>query len=100
MKQAKLDAKKVLSEVQPERAFWVNNGPVLKSLGEFAQGVSKLKPAQFAHHVNREKNDFANWVAEVIGDNVLARKLKTLKSPEAMSRAASERVASLKKLVK
>ncbi len=96
----KMDVKKILGEVQAEKAFWVNNGPILKSLNDFSQAAKKLTPAQFAHHVNKQKNDFAKWINEVIGDNSLAVKLKSFKSGEAMSKAAAERIASLKKLVK
>ncbi len=100
MKKARVDAKKILSAVQPDKAFWVNNGPILKSLWEFAASVGKLKPEQFLHHVNRQKNDFAKWIREVIGDNTLAQRIRILKTKEAMAKAVQQRIDSLKKLVK
>ena len=100
MKKMGIDAKRILSEVQPEKAFWINNGPVLKSLGEFAQAAKKLSPSQFAHHASQQRNDFAKWVDEVIGDSTLAKRLRALKSPEAVSKAVGMRVEALKKLAK
>ncbi len=96
----KPDAKKILSAVQPDNAFWVNNGPILKSLDEFAAAVRKLKPEQFMHHVNGQKNDFAKWISEVIGDGILAQRIRVLKTGEAMAKAARQRIDALKKLVK
>lgn len=96
----KPDAKKILSAVQPDRAFWVNNGPIIKSLEEFAASVGKLKPEQFMHHVNRQKNDFARWISEVVGDSILAQRIRVLKTGEAMAKAARQRMDALKKLIK
>lgn len=100
MKKARVDAKKILSAVQPDKAFWVNNGPILKSLDEFAAAVRKLKPEQFMHHVNRQKNDFAKWISEVVGDGILAQRIRVLKTGDEMAKAVRQRIDSLKKLVK
>ena len=96
----KPDAKKILSAVQPEKAFWVNNGPVLKSLEEFAAALKKLKPEQFLHHVNKQKNDFAKWISEVVGDAILAQRIRVLKTREAMAKAVQQRINALKQIVK
>lgn len=96
----KLDAKKILSAVQPDKAFWVNNGPVLKSLDEFAASLKNLKPEQFLLHVNRQKNDFAKWISEVVGDAILAQRIRVLKTKEAMAKAVRQRIDALKQLIK
>ncbi len=96
----KPDAKKILSTVQPDKAFWVNNGPILKSLEEFAAALKKLKPEQFLHHVNKQKNDFAKWISEVVGDTILAQRIRVLKTKEAMAKAVQQRISALKQLTK
>ena len=96
----KPDAKKILSAVQPDKAFWVNNGPVLKSLDEFATSLKNLKPEQFLHHVNRQKNDFAKWISEVVGDGILAQRIRVLKTGEEMAKEVQQRIDALKQIVK
>ncbi len=96
----KPDAKKILSAVQPDKAFWVNNGPILKSLDEFFAALKNLKPEQFLHHVNRQKNDFAKWISEVVGDAILAQRIRALKTKDAMAKAVQQRINALKQLVK
>lgn len=88
---------KSLSTVGEEKGFWVNNGPVLLSLSELASGVRKLSAEQFSHHVNAEKNDFANWASGVFEDDSLAAKLAGLKSKAAIGKALSQHISELKK---
>jgi|SRR3989338_147827 len=93
-------AKKILSDAQPEKAFWINNGPVLKNLNELAASIKKMKAKQFMHHVNRDKNDFAKWVEEVVDDKILSQRIKLLKTKKAMAKAVSQRVSALKQFIK
>lgn len=94
------DAKRMLSNTSPERAFWVNNGPILRSIIELAGAAKKLTPQQFAHHVNNAKNDFAKWVEDVIRDSELAKKLRQVKTREGLADAVTNRLGQLKKLLK
>lgn len=64
----------------PEMPFesitlWLSNGMVVKSLDDLAEAVSAMSEATFHYHVNVERNDFANWIQDVIGDKDLAMKL-------------------------
>ena len=36
----------------------------------------------FAHHVNDDKNDFANWIRDVFDEPELAKKVSTKKNPK------------------
>jgi hypothetical protein len=92
-------AKRFLANTWPNKSFWVNNGPVMKNLSEFAAAAKKFTPTQFSHHVNKDKNDFAKWVSEVIGDLALAKKLNPLKTKEALAAAVAARVKELQKIV-
>lgn len=94
------EAKRMLSGVKPEKAFWINNGPIAKSLGEFAAALKKLSPVQLAHHVSKEKNDFAKWIDEVVGDKILAQRVRVLKTKEEITNAISQRIDALRKIAK
>jgi len=99
---AKLDAseaKRMVSNTLPQKAFWVNNGPVIRSMTELAAAAKKLTEGQFLHHVNNDKNDFAKWVSEVIGDSVLARKLRQVKTKDGLVKEVASRLKQLQKII-
>jgi hypothetical protein len=37
-----------------------------------------MEPRVWEHHVNAERNDFANWVRDVMGDRYLAHKISNV----------------------
>ncbi|MBI2133967.1 hypothetical protein HYU11_04765 [Candidatus Woesearchaeota archaeon] len=90
-------AKKMLSECRPEYSFWINNGPIVKSLNELSSGLKGITDVQFTHHLNKEKNDFSKWVNDVIGDAELAEDLKKVKTKTAAIKKINERLEMLKK---
>jgi len=91
------EARKYLSDCNPEQCFWVNNGPILKNMEEFANVLPELSDDVFSHHVNSEKNDFSSWIRDVIGDSKLAKDLLGSKSKESALKKIRSRVNSLKK---
>ena len=93
------EAKKILSNTPAEKAFWVNNGQVLKNLIELATAAKKLTAEQFAHHVSSTKNDFAKWVDEVIRDSELAKEIRKARTKEDMAKAVINRLKHLQKLL-
>ena len=99
VKTSKEDAKRMLSNAAPEKAFWVNNGPVLRGIAELASAARKLSAQQFIHHVNSGRNDFAKWVDEVVKDSELARKLRQAKTKDDFARALTNRLKQLQKLI-
>ena len=94
------EAKRILSNTAPDRAFWVNNGPIVKSVIELATAAKKLTPSQFMHHVNNVKNDFAKWVDEVIRDSELAQLIKKAKTREDLANAVTGRLKQLQKIIR
>lgn len=87
--------KKFLNFVEEGKEFYCKNGKVIRSLGELSREVKSLDEGTFNHHVSEEKNDFANWVNDVVGDAVLANRMKISKRQSTMSRALVARVARL-----
>ncbi len=61
----------------PEHRFWVHYGPVLKDLRELREALQQhISEAQFRHHVGPHRNDFANWVEQVLDEVVCGRALR------------------------
>ena len=66
-----------------------------RMLPEEADRLLSNVPEQFTFHVNDQKNDFANWIADVIGDRSLARELWQTKNPATTMQRLADRVAFL-----
>ncbi|MBN1367088.1 MAG: hypothetical protein JW967_04105 [Dehalococcoidales bacterium] len=68
-------SQKLLAKVPEEHIFWCYGGTTFRDLKEMAEGLVAMSDDVFAYHVNSEKNDFYNWVRDVIEDNELANAL-------------------------
>jgi len=94
-------ARSYLRDVEPMwKAFWFHMHLVAKNLEEFAAGLAAVNAEIYAYHSSGQKNDFAAWVQEVIGDNVLARRLEAAGDQAAAARIARERVGELRSVLK
>jgi hypothetical protein len=79
---------RALVEAPPEKRFWVNCGPILKDLRELGEALAySISDAQFGHHVNTVRNDFANWVEAVLHDAASAKALRRATTRPAALRA-------------
>ncbi len=83
----KTTKKKPLVIASGDSAFWVHQGPMLRSLLDLARFAEIMTEEQFAYHVKRNGNDFAKWVAGVIGDKVAAKAIALAKTSSALSTA-------------
>jgi len=95
-------------EVNPEQYFRVKDGRIVKSLKDLVDVLNQIDDETFYHHVNVEKNDFANWVRDVLQDLYLANQLRGIAFSrgyvllgdwyhrKAMIRAIRKRVKELK----
>jgi len=73
-------------------AFWVNNGPVFKTVDGLIDALKEMSDEQFAYHTKRgEGNDFAKWIKECLCDSSCATHLKKVRT-----RAGAVRVLSSK----
>jgi len=63
-----------------ECCFWVYHGPVLKDLKGLSKELGKMTDDTFKHHVNKSKNDFANWIEHVFNEKGLADKIRKIKT--------------------
>ena len=69
-----------------QKYFFLHEGGELKSLEELYVELPTMEPRVWEHHVNGERNDFANWVRDVIGDRYLAHKISTVTSKDGLQK--------------
>ena len=72
---SKEQAEKFLAKVPEEYVFWCYDGRIFRDMKELAEGLVTMSDEVFAYHANPEKNDFSNWVRDVIKDEKLANDL-------------------------
>lgn len=82
----------IVADVEPEKAFWLNDGRMLKNLKELAQALETIDAALWEFHVNQEKNDFANWVEDVFGQKQLGSALRKVKNPKTAAKRIKEKI--------
>lgn len=86
-----------LRDVKPMwKAFWFHMHLVAKNLDEFAAGMARISDEVFVYHASGQKNDFAAWVQEVIGDSILARRLEAVATREEALAVLRRRIDELK----
>jgi len=82
---AKAKKKLPLVKVSEETAFWCNDGRVFRDLRELAEGLASMSNETFYYHVTQERNDFSNWIGDVMEDMELAGLLRKMISKEEAS---------------
>jgi hypothetical protein len=85
-----------LEDVPGDKVFWCSDGKVIKNLKELASALKEMTEEIYLRHANGEKNDFSNWVRDVIGDVTLAYQLKKAKTRVTAARRVKDRLEWLK----
>lgn len=83
-------ASKFLSDVPESNKFWCNNGEALSNLKDLKNALVNMNEETFSHHVNQEKNDFSNWINDVIGDGELANEVRMAKSKSDLAKKSKK----------
>jgi hypothetical protein len=95
----KQEAKRLLADVPEEYVFWCCDGQILRNLKELGDAINTMTDETYVFHVNPEKNDFANWVRDIIKDEMLANDLqKETNRVQAVKLVASRRAILTKRL--
>ena len=89
--------KKSFLLVSPENYFRLNNGLVLKDIGELYLAMKKMEGGVYSHHVTPEKNDFANWIEFVFKNKVLAKEVSKSRSQKETESLLNKFLSDLKK---
>lgn len=73
-------------EISPDKYFYLVDGKILTNLNDLINALKKMTKETYNYHVSKDKNDFANWIKDVFGNQKLAeeiRKVKTAKGAAA-----------------
>jgi hypothetical protein len=89
------DTRGYLADVPQEYVFWCCDGRILKNLRELCDALAVMSDDTFAYHVNAAKNDFYNWVRDVIKDETLAADLLTAANAATAVGAVMDRITFL-----
>ncbi len=87
--------KQFLESVEAGKEFYTKDGITITSMEELAGAIKTFDDETFFHHVNEERNDFANWARDVIGDFVLANRMKRVRKQATLNKIVSARIAEL-----
>jgi hypothetical protein len=61
-----------------DKTFYTHQGHIIWSVYELVSDVQNMDDYNFVYHVNLDhnKNDFADWIRDVLGDEELAMQLE------------------------
>lgn len=85
-----------LADVPLEKQFWCSDGRALKNLVELQVALNEMSEEVFRYHSNETRNDFSNWVREVIGEDKLSRDLRKSRTKAEAAKVVASRIAWLK----
>jgi hypothetical protein len=99
IKISKEEASRRLSAVGDEKRFWCHDGKLIKNLGELEKALNEMSDETFHYHSSEGRNDFSNWIRDVVGDNKLTNDLSKAKSRIQASKAVAQRISFLQSKV-
>ena len=94
-KMSKQDAERLRGNVPEEYVFRCCDGCVLGNMSELGDAFDSMSDETFAFHVSPVKNDFSNWVRDIIKDEKLALDLSKARSRMQAAKRVTERLAFL-----
>lgn len=89
------EASRILEDVHHSRHFRTKHGAYIKNLYELLDAVRKMGQAEFAHHLNDDKNDFREWVHHVLNDYDLAEELSKCRNKQQLVAKLEKRIEHL-----
>ena len=90
-------AKRFLANVPEENVFRCVNGHILRNMKELGDELKTMSDENYAFHVNMEKNDFTNWVKDIIKDERLAKDLQKSPNQTQAAKLVASRISILSK---
>lgn len=76
-----LDDRLELVHAPEDQRFWLQDGRSLGNLHDLRAVLEDMSQETFETYVNKEKNDFANWVEFVLHDAECAKSLRRCSKP-------------------
>ncbi|MFH1400989.1 MAG: DUF5752 family protein [Nanoarchaeota archaeon] len=95
-----MDAKRILSDCDQDKAFWFRDGTVIRNIYELANSIEAIDDWNFHYHVNedRNKNDFQKWIKDVLADEDLADALVGVKEQKDYVRVIREHISRVERM--
>jgi hypothetical protein len=93
----KQEAKRLLADVPNEYVFRCHDGLTLHGMKELGNNLNSMADETYVFHANTEKNDFTNWVRDIIKDDMLANDLQKATNRTQAAKRVASRVAILSK---
>lgn len=90
-------AQKLLEDVLEDKRFWCQDSRVLKNLSDLDVALREMSEETFRYHLNEAKNDFSNWVRDVIRDDKLAGDLWHSTTRTEAIKSVADRLAYIKR---
>ena len=84
-----------LNDVPEENNFVLKTGQQVKNLNELCLHLAEMDDNTFSHHVNSDKNDFKNWVFDVVKDRKLAEKISSATDRKRMANVVHSRITEI-----
>ncbi|NQV09394.1 hypothetical protein HQ529_06090 [Candidatus Woesearchaeota archaeon] len=81
-----------LQDVEREEYFKLHMGNEVKSLEELRDALKTMSKSTFNYHIKEGKNDFADWVKDIIKDDRLAEDLKYMRTKEKILQRTEDRI--------
>lgn len=66
--------------IPEHKRFFAVNSMSASSLLELRNMIAEMTEHDFKHHVSEERNDFANWIRDILHNDHLADRLQRVKS--------------------
>jgi len=82
--------------ILPNNFFTLIDGQVIKNLSELANFLRIMPDEVFGYHVNFQKNDFSDWIRDVIKEDKLANDIAKSESKQDMARLIETRISKIK----
>lgn len=93
----KQEAKRFLADVPEDYAFRCHDGLILQSMEQLGSALNSMTDETYVFHANTEKNDFSNWVRDIIKDRILANDLQKATNRAQAAKLVASRIAILSK---
>jgi hypothetical protein len=93
----KQEAQRLLADVPEEYVFRCGNGHILHNLRELGDELKTMPDESYTFHANIERNDFSNWVRDIIRDEGLAKNLQKSLNQAQAARLVTSRINTLLK---
>ena len=92
---SKQEAKRFLANVPEEYVFRCSGGAILRNVKELGDTLNTTTDETYVFHANTKKNDFSNWVRDIIKDGMLANDLQKATNRAQAAKLVANRMAVL-----